>query len=105
MNEGPGDIVSRNGGEEFTILLHNYNAQEVYERVEALRKVVESSFFVINNGSLSINITISIGIAVYKGTTKKIDNLYAHADKALYAAKKSSRNKVCCYSYLLSDSF
>lgn len=37
MNEGPGDIVSRNGGEEFTILLHNYNAQEVYERVEALR--------------------------------------------------------------------
>ena len=104
MNKGPGDIVSRNGGEEFTVLLHDYQPKEVYKRAEALRKVVESSFFVIKNGSLSISITISIGIAVYKGTSKEINHLYAHADEALYTAKKS-RNKVCCYSHPLVESF
>lgn len=104
MNEGPNDVVSRNGGEEFTILLYDCNRQEVYKRAKALRKVVENSFFVIKNGSLSINITISIGVARYKGTSKEIKNLYAHADEALYRAKKS-RNKVCCYSYPPSESF
>lgn len=104
MNKAPGDVVSRNGGEEFTILLHDYNPQEVYQRAEALRKVVESSFFVIKNGRLSITVTISIGVAVYKGIGKEINNLYAHADEALYEAKKS-RNKVCCYSNLSTESF
>lgn len=97
MSQSPGDVVSRNGGEEFTMLLYDCNLEEVYKRAESLRKVVESSYFVINNEMKSIYITISIGVTTYNETSKNIDQLYEHADQALYAAKKSGRNKVCSY--------
>ncbi|MCA9764836.1 MAG: diguanylate cyclase [Carnobacterium sp.] len=98
MSQGPEDIVSRNGGEEFSILIHNCTKSEAYEKAESIRKIVENSFFIINNGTKSLHITISVGMTIYSDTTKEIDHLYAHADQALYVAKKSGRNKVCFYS-------
>ncbi|WP_051912673.1 GGDEF domain-containing protein [Carnobacterium funditum] len=104
MNQGSYDVVSRNGGEEFSILLHDYSLKEVHERAESLRKIVENSFFVIKNKTLAIHITISVGITTYSDTTKEIDQLYDNADQALYAAKKSGRNKVCFYTQVPSVS-
>ncbi|WP_414839067.1 diguanylate cyclase domain-containing protein [Carnobacterium sp. TMP28] len=98
MSQGPEDIVSRNGGEEFSILIHNCTKSEAYEKAESIRKIVENSFFIIKNGTMSLHITISVGMTIYSDTTKEIDHLYAHADQALYEAKKSGRNKVCFYS-------
>lgn len=97
-SQGPEDVVSRNGGEEFSVLIHNCTLKEANERAEAMRKIVENSFFVINNGTKSIHITVSIGVTTYNDTTKEIDQLYDNADQALYAAKKSGRNRVCFYS-------
>lgn len=94
MSQGPEDIVSRNGGEEFSVLIHNCTKAEAYEKAESLRKIVENSFFVIKDGTVSIHITISIGITIYSETTKEIDHLYTHADQALYAAKKRDRKSV-----------
>lgn len=98
MSQGLDSVVSRNGGEEFSVLIPNCTKMEAYERADSLRKIVENSFFVIQNGTKSINITISIGVTTYNDTTKEIDQLYSHADQALYVAKKSGRNKVCFYS-------
>lgn len=97
-SQDPKNTISRNGGEEFSILLPNCTKVEAYEKAELLRKIVENSLFVIQNGTKAINITISIGVTTYNDTTKEIDQLYNHADQALYVAKKTGRNKVCSYN-------
>jgi diguanylate cyclase len=101
MSQDPEDIISRNGGEEFSVLLNNCSHIEAYEKADALRKIMENSFFIIKNGTITIHVTISIGITTYKDTTIEIDQLYDHADQALYVAKKSGRNKVCSYSQVI----
>lgn len=96
--QGPNEIVSRNGGEEFSILIHNCTLEEAKERAESVRKVIENSYFLINNDTKSIHISVSIGVTTYSDSTKEIDRLYEHADQALYAAKKSGGNRVYLYS-------
>lgn len=91
------DIISRNGGEEFSVLLLNCPAAYALEAAERIRKNVEGKRFRISN-EVSINITISIGISTYPNITDNIDNLLEHADTALYEAKRTGRNKVVLYS-------
>lgn len=44
-NKGLDDVVSRNGGEEFTLILHNCNEERAAKKAEQLRKMIESSFY------------------------------------------------------------
>ncbi|WP_409250812.1 GGDEF domain-containing protein [Bacillus sp. SCS-153A] len=88
------DIVSRNGGEEFTIILLDCPLERAKEISEKIRKTVESHDFVLTDGKV-IHITISIGIACFNETTDDINSLIEEADNALYKAKKSGRNRVC----------
>ena len=90
------DVVSRNGGEEFSILLLDCPSEHAFRIAERVRKNVESHTFLISS-EISIRITISIGISTYPETTDKIDTLLEQADTALYAAKKSGKNKVIIY--------
>lgn len=88
----PDEIISRFGGEEFCIYLPNTPLDEACERLEAFRKVVEAE--VIQLPSTDIKVTCSIGVC---GTqTQRIDKLLSLADKQLYAAKNSGRNRVMC---------
>ena len=57
---------------------------------ERLRKAVEAKKFDI--GDKKINVTISLGVAEYKEK-----DFIENADKALYKAKESGRNKVIVY--------
>lgn len=87
------DIISRNGGEEFTVLLLDSSLQKALDVAENIRKSVEEYSFYLSGEE--INITVSIGISCYNETTLKADNLLDDADKALYQAKNTGRNKVC----------
>lgn len=91
------DIISRNGGEEFSVLLLNCPAAHALEVAERIRKNVEESKFHISD-KVNINITISIGISTYPNITNNIDSLLEHADTALYDAKRTGRNKVVLYN-------
>lgn len=91
------DIVSRNGGEEFSVLLSNCEAHSAMEIAERIRKTVESNKFYISN-KVFINITISIGVSTYPNLTQNLDELSEHADNALYKAKRTGRNKVVLYN-------
>lgn len=88
------DIVSRNGGEEFTVLLLDCPLPRAVEIAERIRECVEMNPFQLNSGK-QINLTISIGVSCYKETTKDSTMLINDADKALYQAKHSGRNQVC----------
>ncbi len=91
------DIVSRNGGEEFSVLLLDCPASHALEVAERIRKNVENYKFQISN-KVSINITISIGISTFPNLTNSTDNLLENADTALYEAKRTGRNKVVLYN-------
>ena len=92
------DVVSRNGGEEFSILLLDCSFSHAMEIAERLRKKVETHKFNISD-KVNLSITISIGVSTYPDTTNKTNDLLEHADKALYEAKRTGRNKVVLYKY------
>jgi diguanylate cyclase len=90
------DIVSRNGGEEFSILLKNCPNKVACEIAERIRKRVEAHKFALPDNK-QINITVSIGVASYPDTAQDNESLYKNADKALFEAKNCGRNRVCNY--------
>ena len=90
------DIVSRNGGEEFSVILLDCPLNRAIEISELIRNKVERHQFILSTGK-KINITISIGLACFDETTKDPTLLIDNADKALYQAKRTGRNKVCVF--------
>ncbi|MGH4052315.1 MAG: diguanylate cyclase [Clostridium sp.] len=88
------DIVSRNGGEEFTVLLLDCANAHAIRIAERIRSGVETHTFILSTGT-QINITVSIGVASYPENIKEIEKLLEISDIALYDAKHSGRNKVC----------
>jgi diguanylate cyclase len=87
------DEVSRNGGEEFTLLLYDCPNSKAVQIAQKIRTQVEAHPFVLSNG-LQISITVSIGVSSYPETTNEIEKLIEKADSALYNAKRTGRNKV-----------
>lgn len=90
------DVAGRYGGEEFVILLPFTRLEEAQMVAERLRKAVETKKIEISKlcpDKENINVTISLGVAQYNGEKDFIEN----ADKALYKAKESGRNKVIVY--------
>ncbi|GFZ79771.1 GGDEF domain-containing protein [Paenibacillus marchantiophytorum] len=84
------DIVSRNGGEEFSILLYDLPHKHALVVGDRVRSAISKHAFVLNDGQ-TIKITVSIGAATYPDTKEE---LIEQADKALYKAKMNGRNKV-----------
>jgi diguanylate cyclase (GGDEF)-like protein len=89
------DTVARYGGEEFSLLLHNAGKREALRLAERIRKTVEDTRFEV--GIHRIPVTVSMGVATFPEDTRLRQNLLEQADQALYAAKKSGRNRVCTY--------
>ena len=87
------DTVSRNGGEEFSILMTDCPRDKILEVAERLRKTVAEHKFYLIDGQV-INITVSIGVAIYPDTVKDINMIVQKADEALYQAKRTGRNRV-----------
>lgn len=88
------DVVSRNGGEEFSVILLDCDHEHSLEIGERIRRAVEEHEFSLTTGK-KIKVTISIGSATYPETIQDIDKLREQADMALYRAKRTGRNKVC----------
>ena len=88
-----GGIVSRNGGEEFSVLLPNTAEEKSFESADLIRQAIEKKVFKISSGE-KLNITISVGISTFPQDAKTPQELYKLADEALYLAKSSGRNKV-----------
>ena len=92
------DIAGRYGGEEFSILLPFTKIEEAKMVAERLRKTIETKTIDISKVNpdadvKEISVTLSLGIYEIKDTDKDED-LLIKADKALYQAKNTGRNKV-----------
>lgn len=86
-------LAARYGGEEFIAILPETNLSRARELAEALRSELQS-FPLIFEGQ-ELHVTASFGVAELGSTVKEPAELVRIADEALYAAKKSGRNRVC----------
>lgn len=91
------DIAARYGGEEFVLLMPETSLENAYAALERLRKNVEEHVFVIDVFPGTLSITISIGLACFSSFITKKEKLIELADKSLYTAKQTGRNKVVMY--------
>jgi len=90
-------VVCRYGGEEFSILLSQTNAQHALAVAEKLRRLVENWQF----PGVARPVTISAGVATFPEHGTSRDDLVKSADAGLYSAKQGGRNRVllgpACY--------
>ncbi len=86
------DICGRYGGEEFCIILPSTTEKTAKIMAERLRKLVEMD--AVQYEDIKIKVTISIGVAQFSKEYRESVLWLEDADKALYLAKESGRNKV-----------
>ncbi len=88
------DIVSRYGGEEFAIILPDTPFSGALHIAEELRKTISASKLKRKSSQQTLDsVTVSIGVAWYR-INEPLDEFVHRADKALYHAKRSGRNRV-----------
>jgi len=85
------DVVGRLGGEEFAIFLPNIATEDAISFAERLRAIIEAKPAITSKGE--IRYTVSIGVTNVERDTP-IAKAMDIADAAMYAAKRSGRNKV-----------
>lgn len=77
------DIACRTGGDEFSVILPDLSAEDCGSLVERLRGARHSA-----NLNASIPVALSFGTASWPDAGDTMDELLAHADRAMYAAKR-----------------
>jgi len=90
-----GDFVARYGGEEFFVILPYTNSIEARENAERIREHIEELNIEHSTSSISKFVTISVGCFTYTPDMDlSMEQIIEKADKALYEAKESGRNRV-----------
>ena len=86
------DLVARYGGEEMALVLPETDARGALIIAERIRAVVAAAQHLTEQGA--IKVTLSVGVATWPGAGEDPEALLESADKALYRAKQSGRNRV-----------
>lgn len=93
------DIAARYGGEEIMVIAPNTTAASAVQFAERLRRAVESAALVPADAARDnrpVGITVSIGVSELGEHDRDVPAILASADKALYHAKDTGRNRVAC---------
>jgi len=92
------DVIARWGGEEFAMLLPRTASDGAVDVAERIRDSFERLFVPLPDGTPT-NATLSIGINSEQPIINELpaSGFISKADKALYLAKKTGRNRVCAY--------
>jgi diguanylate cyclase len=84
------DVVSRYGGEEFSVILVNANRNDAHKTAERIRKEIEFNEFI--DGDVKEKLTISIGIGIYPTDANNFNGIISFSDRKMYKAKNDGRN-------------
>jgi diguanylate cyclase (GGDEF)-like protein len=94
MMRRPADFVARWGGEEFVMMFPNTELKGILKYLEIIRESVQKMIIPDLPST-----TISIGVAAIVPTlSTSIESFLSKADKALYEAKNTGRNRVCSFT-------
>lgn len=86
------DLLCRYGGEEFAILLRNVDENYI-AIIKAVKETIERHRFYVDKDT-AVSITVSGGVVLCKYNCQSFESLVQKADKLLYEAKESGRNKI-----------
>jgi len=89
------DMVARIGGDEFLLWFHFNNKEEVIKIAQRIVSTIHKPYFIDN---IVIEISVSIGIAVYPDNASSIKNLIKYSDSAMYHIKQTTKNDFCFYT-------
>ena len=89
-----GDVVARYGGEEFAVILPNTGLAAAEVIAERIRRTVENLRIAHRSSASNSVVTMSIGGATTVTQDVDVVSLVSAADQALYAAKRSGRNRI-----------
>ena len=84
------DCVARVGGEEFAILLPDYQIESAIKKAELILQTIRSAVFVTED--IQLKFTVSLGVAELM-PKESIDHWVKRADAALYESKNTGRNR------------
>ncbi len=94
----PSDLAARYGGEEFVLTLPETDKEGGYKLAEQLRQQIMTLKLEHENNTCGNYITISLGVAtVLAEPGKQFSDLISQADKALYEAKRTGRNRTVVF--------
>lgn len=91
-----GEMVARYGGEEFVVIMPETDKLGAAVLAERIRAAVAAYTFSVDE-SHPLNVAVSIGLAGFPNDADSSEKLIAAADRALYAAKRAGRNRVCSF--------
>jgi diguanylate cyclase (GGDEF)-like protein len=86
------DMVARIGGDEFVIILLDI---ETTSLLSVVRKIIDMIAAPYTGTARTVTLTSSVGISTYPDNGSTVDELVAHADAAMYRAKRAGRNCYC----------
>ena len=93
----PQDIVARYGGEEFAVILQSVSVEKACDAAERMREKVQNLQIPHAKSTASPYVSISCGVAVrLEHSNTPLPQILLQADKSLYQAKRTGRNKVAC---------
>jgi len=92
----PGDTAGRLGGDEFAVVLHDLPHRAAAERIA--QRIVEALRTPVIFGDVLLSVAASIGVAFREQNTNDAEDLLAHADAAMYAAKRAGRGQYQIYT-------
>lgn len=93
-NRGSRDFAARYGGEEFAMILPRKQVSEAILMADKIRREFGAINIESKDGPKSFS--ISIGVAEYNRPYRTSSSFFEEADRALYEAKASGKNRVCC---------
>ena len=88
----PYDVLARFGGEEFIFLLPDTDENRATAVAERLRQVIAGQ--IITFDTVNVQMTISVGIAIFDPRRDTLDDVISRADSALYMAKRLGKNRL-----------
>jgi len=88
------DILARYGGDEFVVILPETTVATAWMVAERLHESIGSHIFLADEG-IKTRLSASIGIAGFPDHAQTKEDLIRKADKAMYRAKSSGRNRIC----------
>jgi diguanylate cyclase (GGDEF)-like protein len=83
-------LTARLGGEEFAVLIHGVDSDNLYNRLDDFRREIAVSNIPVGNASISVTLSLGVVFDSQETLSKQI----GEADNALYSAKENGRNQV-----------
>ena len=89
------DVCARYGGEEFAVIVRDDDTSHSLILAERIRSAVYA--YPIKHDGIRSQLSVSIGVACFPRDADNAKDFIKRADEALYMAKETGRNRLCCY--------